>query len=458
MPMFYLSALLTIGAFTIAGILLSNHTRKGEAEDFALGGRKSAAAGVTGVLLGALVGGASTVGTVQMAYRFGMPAIWFTMGGGIGCLLLGARFAEPFRNSGITTISDYLEKSYKSEGKKMSLISALSSSVGTFISVCAQLLSCIALLSGSFQIPIWLASVFSALLILGFIAVGGLKSFSKLGAAKIVLLYAVLILCTAEAVRSGGTFAAITSTLTPQLWFNPFGRGLAADTGAIVSMVAGVFTTQIYVQALAAAKDVKSARTGAIVSGLLMAPMGFLGTWIGLTVRARGVEIPANKVLTWFIIDSFPPFAAGIIWAAIMITVVGCAAGLLLGVATNIVKNLLPRVLSMPYGNPDSAQRAVIVLLLCIAVLPGIFGKDTLILELSYMSMGLRGAGTFMPFVAAMLWPQRLAPKWALASCAGGLAVMLAWALAGAPGEPLFAGLAVSAGCVAIGIKRKSLR
>lgn len=451
---FYLSAILTVGAFVTAGIIIGRRAVSGE--DFSLGGRKSSAAGVTGILLGALVGGASTVGTVQMAYSYGMSAIWFTTGGGVGCLLLGIYFARPMRDSGITTIADYLENGYPEKGKAISLTATVSSSIGTFISVSAQFLSCIALLRGIFPLPAPVASLLSAVFIIGFIASGGLKSFSKLGAAKIVLLYGALILCAAAAVRSGGTFNAVFSTLPAQPWFNPFGRGLAVDFGALISMVTGIFTTQIYIQALAAAKDAKTARHGAFASAILMPPMGFLGTWIGLSVRARGVEMAPNNVLSWFIMDSFPPLLAGVIWAGILITTIGCAAGLLLGVSTNIYKNLLPASIR---GNTEAqatlAQRAVILALVMTATIFGAFGANTLILELSYLSMGLRGAGTFLPFLLAVLRPGWLDAKWALASSVCGLTGAVLWAFAGMPGDPLFAGLAVSALCVALGTTKR---
>lgn len=451
MSLFYLSALLTLGIFVITGLFIGNNSR--ESGDFALGGRKSTASGVAGVLLGALVGGASTVGTAQTAYMYGAPAIWFTVGGGIGCLFLGLRFAEPIRESGITTISDFLEKSFGRLGGKISFVSSLSSSVGTFISVCAQFLSCIALLRSLLPLPLWLVSVISAILILGFIMTGGLKSFSKLGAAKIVLLYAVLVLCAAAAVKRGGTFSTITSALPLLPWFNPFGRGLGRELGAVVSMVVGIFTTQIYVQALAAAKDAKTARRGALVSALLMPPMGFLGTWIGLSVRASGIEVTANQVLPWFIMNSFPPLLAGFLWAGIMITVLGCAAGLLLGISTNIAKNLIPQRFAGHGADYAAIHRGIIVLLLSFAALFGIFGQSASILRMAYLGMAMRGAGTFLPFLAELLKPGRVAPCWALASGVGGLAGMSAWAITGMPGDPLFAGLAVAAACIFIGTR-----
>ena len=442
-----------MGAFIAAGLFIGNNAK--EPGDFALGGRKTSAAGVSGVLLGALIGGASTVGTAQMAYSTGLSAIWFTAGGGIGCLLLGMRFARPIRESEITTISDYLEQHYERTGKRLSLLSVFSSSTGTIISVCAQMMSCIALLRASFQIPSSLAAIIAALLVLGFIAAGGLKSFSKLGAAKIVLLYLVLGVCVISAVRNGGTFTAVTSKLPFSPWFNPFGRGIATDLSAIASMIVGIFTTQIYIQAIAAAKDVSAARTGAFISALLMPAMGFLGVWVGLSVRAGGGVMQPNQVLPAFIMGNFPPFISGVMWAGIMITIIGCAAGLLLGVSTNVTKNLLPGRFIKSERGLKASQRTIIAAILALSILAALKGDSGMILEMSYLGLGLRGAGTFLPFIVAIIKPRLLSPEWALASCAGGIAGMAAWWITGLPGAPLFAGLAISAACVAIGIKKR---
>ena len=450
--LFYVAALLILAAFVAAGTFIG---RASTPRDYSLGGRKSSAAGVTGILLGALVGGASTVGTVQMAYSYGLTALWFTLGGGIGCLLLGLRFAVPLRNSGITTVADYLAGSYGGPGfcgSAISCTATISSSLGTFISICAQFLSCIAMLRGIFPISPWCASLLAALSILGFIAAGGLKSFSKLGEAKILLLYGALLACAGAAAARGGTPAALASSLSFQPWFNLFGRGGWPELGYLASMVVGVFTTQIYIQSLAAAKDAAAARAGAFASALLMPPMGLLGAWIGLSVRARGVVMAPDKVLSWFIMDSFPPFLGGLIWGGILITVIGCAAGLVLGIATNIQKNLIPRGLAQKLeGRETLTGRLLVFVIVAASAVLGVGGSGSMILEWSFLSMGLRGSGTFLPFAAAILRPGSIAPRWALAASVGGLTGTLVWAACGLAGDPLFAGLAVSALCAAAG-------
>lgn len=455
---FYAAAFLTLGAFVAAGTLTGGGSSG--SRDYNLGGRSSSSAGVAGILLGALVGGASTVGTVQMAYSSGMTAVWFTLGGGIGCLLLGLRFAVPVRNSGITTVADYLAGSYGGRdsfyGSAVSFTATISSSVGTFISICAQFLSCIAMLRGIFPLSAWSAALLAALSVLGFISAGGMKSYSTLGKAKILLLYIVLLICAGGTFYRGITFASVASALPLHPWFNPFGRGFFPELGYLASMVVGVLTTQIYIQSIAAAKDAGTARNGAFASAVLMPPMGLLGTWIGLSVRARGIDILPEKVLPWFIMDTFPPVIGGLIWGGILITVIGCAAGLILGISTNIAKNLIPRSFTERHRDCEiPIQRGLAGAIVALAAISGIGGAGSMILEWSYLSMGLRGAGTFLPFVIAVLRPGALSPAWALASSAGGLAGTLGWVLTGSPGDPLFAGLLVSGVCVVCGMIRK---
>lgn len=468
MVLFYCSASALLVLFMAAGIVIGGSG--GGKKDYSLGGRKAGAAEVTGILLGSLVGGASTVGTVQMAYSYGITAWWFTLGGGIGCLLLGLRFAVPLRRSRVTTIADYLKESYSGGssccGAAIAATATAASSIGTFVSICAQSLSCIALIRGILPLSLPAAAVVTALSIWGFIAFGGMKSFAKLSGAKIIILYITLLLCAWAALHNGG-FSAIKDNLGFQPWFNIFGRGFFPELGYLASMITGVFTTQIYIQSFAAAKEPQAARAGAFASALLMPPMGLLGTAVGLSVRARGIDMQPDKVLSWFIMESFPPLIGGLLWGGIVITVIGCAAGLMLGVATNITKNLLPEAPAAERNGAGGVksvawlllrpfelfrEKAVVAVMTAAAAVIAVTASGSMILELSFLSMGLRGAGTFVPFVLAVMRPGMLPPGWALASCAGGLLSMLLWAAAGLPSDPLFAGLAVSAFCSFCGV------
>src|SRR5262249_58148244 len=90
--------------FLIALTALISGWRVRSAGDFTVVGRRAAWPVVSGIIVGALVGGSSTVGTAQAAFVYGFAAWWFTLGAGIGCVLLSTLFAQPMPRRGVGTL------------------------------------------------------------------------------------------------------------------------------------------------------------------------------------------------------------------------------------------------------------------------------------------------------------------------------------------------------------------
>lgn len=87
----------------IVGVSIYSGRSVKSAADFDRGG-SSGPWLVAGAIMGALVSGQATVGTAQLAYSYGLAAWWFTLGAGIGCLLLAVGYVVPLRHSGSTTL------------------------------------------------------------------------------------------------------------------------------------------------------------------------------------------------------------------------------------------------------------------------------------------------------------------------------------------------------------------
>ncbi|MDD4265010.1 MULTISPECIES: sodium:solute symporter family protein [Aminobacterium] len=449
MKLFTASALLVLFVFLGLGTIVARKIK--EASDYTVAGRKAGVSGVAGVIMGALIGGASTVGTAQMAYEYGLSAWWFTLGGGIGCLILGWGFASPLRSSGVVTIPEFLKRHY---GRSVSMLSMVASSVGTYISVVAQFLSGVALLQTVFPFPSFVASIGVACLILGFLCLGGLKSYSVIGKAKIAMLFLILTVSVLLGMGKGVTPSWLYHNIGNKTLFSPFGFGVGKGLGAFLSMIVGIFCTQIYIQGVFAASNPDTARKGTLLAGILIPPLGLMGIYIGLFMRTAGVSIVPSQALPMFIRLYFPPILGGIFWAGILITVVGAAAGLSFGIATNLVQDFLK---ALPYMKMDEkralfmSRAAVIFIVLSAAYMGELFSGD-MILQWSYLSMSLRGAGTFFPFIVALLFPLQLSPCWALCSAGGGLLAVLIAPFIFTNVPPLFLGLLVSASFSGLGI------
>ena len=75
----------------LIGVGMQSAKKIKSADDFDTGGRKGSVWLVTGLLLGSLIGGQCTIGTAQLAYTYGLSAIWFSFGAGLGSLVRTGR-------------------------------------------------------------------------------------------------------------------------------------------------------------------------------------------------------------------------------------------------------------------------------------------------------------------------------------------------------------------------------
>jgi SSS family solute:Na+ symporter len=79
-----------------------------------------------------------------------------------------------------------------------------------------------------------------------------------------------------------------------------------------------------------------------------------------------------------------------------------------------------------------------------IAFIASLKAAGSFILQWSYLSMGLRGAGVFVPLLATVLYG-RLLPSMAFASGAVGIGAACLWPILRLPGEGVLMGVVFSA-------------
>ena len=87
-----IGVIVTVGLLLAVSWLSGRHIK--DARSFTTGGT-SGSWMVCGALLGTLAGGQSTIGTAQLAFSYGLSAWWFTIGAGLGALVLGVLFTGP---------------------------------------------------------------------------------------------------------------------------------------------------------------------------------------------------------------------------------------------------------------------------------------------------------------------------------------------------------------------------
>ena len=357
------------------------------------------------------MGGASTIGTVQMAYENGLSAWIFTLGSGIACFLLGLLFSKTLREKGTITISEFLGLHL---GKPFQIYSSTFTSLGMFVHVVGQFLAAMAILQSIFNFSTAAAIGTTFGLIALFVTFGGVSGAGLIGKFKFFMLYGMLLVSAGVALKSSGGMAQLTTGLPNDVrWFSLFSYGTTKGAVDLASMIVGVISTQIYLQAIFSAKDVRAARNGAYISAAVIPPVGIMGIVIGLYLRVHHPELATNsaQALPFFINTYFPPAVAAFFSAGLLLVVLGTGAGLILGVTTNLDVDFIGSAKGMYNARRHLWRlRLISIAVLSLSVILVLTGLDSAILQWSYLSMGMRGAAIFFGLCLAVFlkpWTRR---------------------------------------------------
>lgn len=489
----------------IVGVGVASGRKVKNAGDFLSGGGQAGSLLVCGSILGSLVSSQATIGTAQLAFHYGLAAWWFTLGSGIGCLVLAVGYSKRLRHSQCITELQIIAAEY---GSPAGSLGSVLCSTGIFISVLAQVVACAGLLTVLFpRLSLLTAAVISIALMGVYVIFGGAWGAGMGGVVKLLLLCFTSILGLIFVLVSchgpSGLFGSLTALFTDtglggvqstanglnnladradilRRFANLTARGTVKDIGSGLSLLLGVLSTQTYAQAIWSGKSDQAARRGALLSALLIPPIGIGGICVGLFMRSRylladeaaalaaaGGAVPELPVLEStiqvfpaFVLNHLPPLVAGIVLGTLLITVVGGGAGLSLGMATIIVKDIfkkISRCLDLP-GRELLAMRGTIAVILAAAACVTVSVSGSAINDLGFLSMGLRGSVVFLPLTCALWLPSKIDKSGILASMILAVCAIFAANLVNLPVDSLFVGVAVSALFCLVGYIRKASR
>lgn len=417
------SLVITLVATLLPGIYAGRRVKS--ADDYALGGRSAGVGMVAGSIIGTIVGGAATVGTAQLGFTLGLTAWWFTLGSGIGLMVMGLFYARPLRNSGLTTISEFLVINF---GKHAGPLASLSATTGIFFSIVASMLTSIHLMVGLFDVSLFTAGTLIVVIVAALVFFGGISSSGLAGMFKLALIFATVFVGGFLAYGDLGGLPGIKATFPAFPWLSLFGKGVEDGLFSFASMFIGVISTQTYVQALFSARDSKTAAAGCVAAGLIVIPVGLPSVVIGMYMHAAHPEISAIDALPLYLCTYLPEWIGGVGIAGLLISSLGSIAGLALGIGTMISRDIFYKMLGM-----QDVRRllwisrfSVVAVTVC-AVIFVFHQLDSLVLYWNYLSMAFRGAGIFLPLTFIVFAKGLIPAKAGLAAMAAGILIACIW-------------------------------
>ncbi|MFX4262694.1 sodium:solute symporter family protein [Pelotomaculum propionicicum] len=444
----YISILSVMVLMTLAGIYSARFIRT--ASDFSMGGGKIGSSLVGGFLIGAFIGGTSTVGTAQTAYQHGISAIWFTLGGGLGCIILALFLAKPMRARSVETIPQFLAGTY---GEQVRPWVAIYTSVGMFIQVAAQGLAAVPILTSIFPVSSQVAAVVFTLALITYIMFGGLWGASLVGFIKLILIYAALFIAGYIVYNMSGGVSGFRYSFPDGSWLSLFPQGVGKELASGFSVIVGLISTQTYLQPVFAARDTTSARRGLLLAGVLIPLAGLVSTMIGMQMRVLYPDIEPASSLPLFLLLHLNPWIGGAALGTLLVSLFLTGSALTLGASTVLAKDIYGKIRSRA-GDREMLliSRALVLLVGAGCLVFMLFTTGTLILKWAFLSMTLRGVTVFAPLAGAVYAAGRIKPEagvWAVV-IAPLLAMLWAFVFPGAI-DPLYVGMGLSAAILIIG-------
>ena len=302
-------------------------------EDYVLAGRRLTTPLIMVSIVGLAVGGASTIGVAEQAYKVGLSAGWYTAAWGIGAIVMGLTVAKKYRRLHITTVPELLERYYD----RRSMVAGIACQVLVQLVVMSLQYG-----AGGAVLAALMPDIFtpvtgmftSAVVFIGITLIGGMWSASQSNILNVTLQYIGITVAAFLIVAMAGGIDVV-AIQAPTVTAMDFFSGVGPMT--IVTWIVVLITVNISLQAIIqislGAKDVQTARKGFVIGGLVMLPVGFVAALLGVIASEMYPSISPTTALPQLIM-SLNPWIAGITLASLWAADVSTACNLLLSAAT----------------------------------------------------------------------------------------------------------------------------
>ena len=328
----------------------------GNAANYILAGRQLTTPLITVSIVGLAVGGASTIGVAEQAYKVGLSAGWYTTAWGLGAITMGMLVAKKYRQLNITTIPELLGRYYDKKGMIAGIacqiliqlvVMSLQYLAGGSI-LCALMPEIFTLTTGMLT---------SAVVFISVTMTGGMWSASLSNLLNVSLKYIGIILATIVSVTHAGGLKNIEAQLPANVPYLSFfdGVGITGIITWILVLVTVNLSLQSIIQISLGAKDVQTARRGFVIGGLMMLPIGFVSALLGIIAKTMFPDVSPAMALPMTIM-SLNPVLAGVTLAALWAADVSTACSLLLSSATLFSQDIYKK-----FVNPDVSDKTFLI-------------------------------------------------------------------------------------------------
>lgn len=403
----YLLAVLAIGAWKI---------RMKSLEDFHLAGRSLRMIFLIGTFCATIVGASSTIGMAGLGFSNGLPGAWWMLSGTIGMLIL-TLFAGRIRSTGCNTLPQLVGSFYGERARTAASVLIAVSWVGV---IAVQIIASGSILSAIFGGDGTLYMVACTMVFVLYTAHGGLNTVVRTDLVQLLIIITGMILLFHAALNASG----------PGLLFSQsFPTSEEMGGWEVISMLLVVGSAYLVgpdmYSRLLSARSPKEAKISAFISAIVLIPLAFLITSLGIFSRSLYPAISPEQAIPSLLTELLPPAIEGIVAAALLAAFMSSADTSLMTVTSILTLDIYKK--ARPTTSPlhlIQVSRIVVLIIgisaLLLAVsMPGI--TKTLLIAYTVFTSGL-----LLPVVAGFYKDRLgLTPFGALSALVGGGATAL---------------------------------
>jgi SSS family solute:Na+ symporter len=417
-----------VAILLVTGLCAGRLARKGT-EGFLLASRNLPAPLIAVTLTGLAIGGASTIGVAESAYRGqGLGAGWYGISWAISAFLIAFISSVQFRKLNLVTVPELFRRYFDRAGYiACILVQVLIQLTLTSLQYVAGGAILSQLLPDLFP-DLQTGMLFSAFVFISITYFGGLWSASLTNILNVTLIYGGIILAALASVKSLGGMDAVIGRLPQTTDYLSVVEGVGPMQILIWIMVVSTanFSFQGALQVVFAARNGKAARNGFLAGAVLMIPIGFLAAFIGIVAKAASPNIVDPRMALPAMLTHLHPWIAGITLAALWAADVSTAIGLLLSSSTIVLKDIVASILkkSLAEKQQMAVNRAVVLIIGLLTLFLAM--RITEILNALMIGLSL-GAGLTTIILFAFFAPQFCRKSSAVWVLAANVLVVAAW-------------------------------
>ena len=336
--------LIIISAYFVAMVIIGLVSRRKARgiDDFFVAGRRGSTLLITGSLLATIVGGSATVGMAGLGFSRGLTGAWWLLVGSVGLVVLGLFFAKKVRGFGLYTLPELVAKQYDS---RVSLAASVLIVVAWVGVIAAQIIASGTILGvlGIGTPQLWMV-VFTVIFIT-YSVLGGQQAVIRTDAVQMGIILTGIFSGLALVLSRLGGWGGLISSLSAEHFTFPVSPQFSGQDLISLLLLVGltyVVGPDMYSR-LFCAKDSTTARKSALWAALIIIPIAFGITLIGMGASALFPGISPEQALPVIITEVLPPFVGGVVLAALLGALMSSADTCLFSAGTILTLDVIGR-------------------------------------------------------------------------------------------------------------------